>query len=314
MSNITKQWVDHYRPTTVKDMILPDRIKIKLLDSIKDGIPNYLFYGVQGSGKTATAIALCHDINCSYIKINASEEGGIDTLRTKVRQFASTAAIDGKPKIIIMDEMDGSSQQFQRGMRGFMNEFNNVRFIFTANYHNKIIPALHSRTKMFDFSVSTEERKTLMVEMAKRLVHMLKDNNIDYNVEDIKSVVRTYYPDNRRIIMETQGSISAGKFVWDGGNGITDNTVLRSLMIALHDKDFVKCREWSIDNIDMGIENIINALYEYMDEFVEPASKPPYIEIVADYDYKAGFSSNKVVWLLALCFQIMKSVKFNKTV
>lgn len=312
MAQITKQWVDAYSPKTVADMIIPERIKQKLLDGIEDGIPNYLFYGVQGSGKTATAIALCNDLQCTYLKINASEEGTIDTLRMKIRQFASTVSLDGKPKIIIMDEMDGSSQAFQKGLRGFMNEFINVRFILTANYVSKIIPALHSRCKAFEFNILGEERKLLIGNMARRLVTILKENNIEYNVDDIKSIVSMFYPDNRKIIMETQGSVAGGKLVWEGGKGVTNNTALRVFMVNIKNKDFGQCRQWVIENSDMSKSSLIEAMYEFMDEFVVPQSTPAYVATLADWDYKGAFSTNNIIWMLALARDLMKNTQFNQ--
>lgn len=311
---VTKQWVDFYSPKTVFEMIIPDRIKNKLLDGIEEGIPNYLFFGVQGSGKTATAVALCHDLGCSFIKINASEEGTIDTLRVKIRQFASTVALDGKNKIVIMDEMDGSSAAFQRGLRGFINEFTNVRFILTANYSTKIIPALHSRCKAFDFNVVGDERKSLIGLMARRLVDILKSNEITYDVADIKSIVSTFYPDNRKIIMEAQGSVANNKLVWEGGKGVADNTAMRKLMLAIKNKDFASCRQWSVENADISRDALISGMYEYMDEFVVPQSTPAYVGVLADWDYKSAFNTHTVVLILAMSRDMMKNIQFNTVV
>ena len=311
-NKLSSLWFDEFSPSTVKDVIIPARIKEPLLEAInKKVIPNYMFFGIQGSGKTSTAIALCKDMGYTYLIINASEEGGIDTLRTKLRAYASSISTNGKPKVLIMDEMDGSTGAFQDALRGFMNVFNNVRFIFTANHESKIIPALHSRLKMFNFDVTQEERGKLIGDIARRLVFMLKSHNVTYGIEDVKSVVRTYYPDNRRIIMETQGSVSDGVFAWTGGNGITDNTAVQALARALQTNNFTACCEWSASNADASPTVIINGLFAIMDDVVGTTHHAQYILILNNFSTSASVLCNLSVWVLALCAELLKSIRFK---
>ena len=141
-------WVEAYRPRTIDDCILPDNQKQIFKEMLKKNeLQNMLFCGTSGVGKTTVAKALCEELETDYMMINASEESGIDVLRTKIKQFASTVSFSGKTKVVILDEADSlNPNSTQPALRAFIEEFsNNCRFIFTCNYKNRIIPPLHSR-------------------------------------------------------------------------------------------------------------------------------------------------------------------------
>ena len=149
-------WVEKYRPRKISDCILPDKLKNTFQEFVdQDNIPNMLLSGTAGTGKTTIARALCEELGCDYIIINGSEESGIDVLRTKIKDFASTVSLAGKVKVVILDEADYlNPNSTQPALRGFIEEFSkNCRFIFTCNYKNRIIPPLHSRTTVIDFKL-----------------------------------------------------------------------------------------------------------------------------------------------------------------
>ena len=150
-------WVEKYRPRLIQDCVLPDSVKKQFQQFIAKGeIPNLLLSGTAGTGKTTIARALCNELECDYIIINGSDEGRqIDTLRTKIRSFASAVSFEGKTKVVILDEADYMNREsVQPALRAFIETFSeNCRFIFTCNYKNRIIPPLHSRTTVIDFNI-----------------------------------------------------------------------------------------------------------------------------------------------------------------
>ena len=148
-------WVEKYRPQKIKDIILPDNLKKTFLQIVEGGeLPNMLLTGTAGLGKTTVARALCNELGCDFILINGSEEGNIDTLRNKIKQFASTVSLQGGYKVVILDEADYlNPQSTQPALRGFIEEFsNNCRFILTCNFKNRIIQPLHSRCGVYAVS------------------------------------------------------------------------------------------------------------------------------------------------------------------
>jgi DNA polymerase III delta prime subunit len=154
-------WVEKYRPQTISDCILPNTLKTTFQKIVDGGeLPNMLFSGTAGLGKTTVAKALCNELNLDWILINASESGNIDTLRTKIKQFASTVSLQGGYKVVILDEADYlNAQSTQPALRGFIEEFsNNCRFILTCNFKNRIIEPLHSRCGVYEFNTTKKDK------------------------------------------------------------------------------------------------------------------------------------------------------------
>ena len=209
-------WVEKYRPKTIEDCVLPADIKQTFFDS-KDEIPNMILTGTAGTGKTTIAKALCEMHNCDYILINGSEESGIDVLRTKIKNFASTVSLGGGNKVVILDEADYlNAQSTQPALRGFIEEFHkNCRFIFTCNFKNRLIAPLHSRCTVIDFKIPPSERPRLASVFMARLMSILDDEGVKYNTEVLQELVMKFFPDFRRTINELQrysisGSIDVG--------------------------------------------------------------------------------------------------------
>lgn len=204
-------WVEKYRPTKLTDMVLSDTLRSFIEECRGKGeIPNMLLVGNAGTGKTTLAKVIVSEIlDAQYLYINASEKNGIDEVRTSILTFAQTKSIDGKIKVIFLDEFDNFTDAGQRALRNVMEEYaGNTRFILTGNYLHRIIQPIQSRCQVFtDFTPPIRE-------YAKRVVHILQTENISFDgdqVERLKEVIRYNYPDLRRIINYIQRNIIDGK-------------------------------------------------------------------------------------------------------
>src|SRR6056300_235413 len=176
MENKEFLWTERYRPKTLNDYILPEEQLSVFRQFVEAGeIPNMLLCGTAGTGKTTIARALCNELGCDYIVINGSEESGIDVLRTKIKQFASTVSFEGKPKVVILDEADYlNPNSTQPALRAFIEEFSqNCRFIFTCNFKNRIIAPLHSRTTVVDFKLENGQKQKMAAKFLKRMAGIL---------------------------------------------------------------------------------------------------------------------------------------------
>jgi DNA polymerase III delta prime subunit len=304
-------WVEKYRPHRIDDCILPSEMKETFKQFVAKGeIANMLLCGGAGMGKTTIARALCEELGCDYIVINASMERNIDTLRNEIKGFASTVSFVGKTKVIILDEADYlNPNSTQPALRGFIEEFSkNCRFIFTCNYKNKIIPALHSRTTVIEFKIARDDKQKTASQFFNRVINILANENITFDKAVVAKLIERHFPDYRRILNELQrysvsGSIDEGILV----NLADVNT--KELIDALRSKDWKKMRQWVVNNIDNDPATIYRKLYDQLVDQVETV--PQLILLLADYQYKAAFVADAEVNLVACLTEIMAAVKFK---
>ena len=306
-------WVEKYRPKTIDDCVLPAHIKTTFKQIVDGGeLHNMLLTGTAGLGKTTVAKALCNELNLDYLLINGSEESGIDTLRNKIKQFASSISLQGGYKVVILDEADYlNPQSTQPALRGFIEEFsNNCRFILTCNFKNRIIEPLHSRCSVVEFNIPKRESERLCSVMMSRLMLILHDEGIKYDNGVLAELIMKYMPDWRRVINELQRYSTSG--VIDSGILVSLNDVsVNELMSSLKIKDFKKMRQWVANNIDSDPASLFRKLYDNMNEYVVPESIPQMVLILADYQYKNSFVSDHELNLVACCTEIMAGVKFK---
>jgi DNA polymerase III delta prime subunit len=306
-------WVEKYRPKRISDVILPDALKntfIKIVENKE--IPNMLFTGGAGLGKTTVAKALCNELQLDYILVNGSEEGNIDTLRNKIKQFASTVSLQGGYKVVILDEADYlNAQSTQPALRGFIEEFsNNCRFILTCNFKNRIIEPLHSRCSLYEFNVTKKQLAELAARFMERVETILTNENVAYDKKIIAELIMKYCPDWRRVLNELQRYSISGSI----DSGILDNvsdTNYNNLFLFLKEKEFKKMRQWVVNNIDVDFSVIIRNVYDKMEQAVDSSSIPQLVLILADYQYKNAFVADHELNTVACLTEIMANVKFK---
>jgi len=306
-------WVEKYRPKTIDDCVLPAHIKTTFKQIVNGGeLHNMLLTGTAGLGKTTVAKALCNELDLDYLLINGSEESGIDTLRNKIKQFASSVSLQGGYKVVILDEADYlNPQSTQPALRGFIEEFSgNCRFILTCNFRNRIIEPLHSRCSVVEFNIPKKESERLCSVMMARLMLILDDEGIKYETKVLAELIMKYMPDWRRVINELQRYSTSG--VIDSGILVSLSDIsVNELMSSLKIKDFKKMRQWVADNIDSDPASLFRKLYDNMNEYVVPESIPQMVLILADYQYKNSFVSDHELNLVACCTELMAGVKFK---
>jgi DNA polymerase III delta prime subunit len=304
-------WVEKYRPRTLADCILPaDQKKIFQEMLSKGEIQNMLLCGGAGMGKTTIARALCEELQTDYIIINGSEESGIDVLRTKIKQFASTVSFSGKPKVVILDEADYlNPNSTQPALRAFMEEFSsNCRFIFTCNFKNRIIPPLHSRTAVVEFKLPKSEKPRIAAAFFKRVLEILKHENVKADDKVIAKVIEKHFPDYRRILNELQRYSSSGNI--DEGILVNMGEInMQELTSALKDKDWKKMRTWVVNNIDNDPQTLFRKFYDTLSDSV--VQVPQLVLLLADYQYKSAFCADQEINLVACLTEIMASVEFK---
>lgn len=306
-------WVEKYRPQTIDQCILPDNIKETFKAVVNGGeLHNMLLTGTAGLGKTTVAKALCNELDLDYLLINGSEESGIDTLRNKIKQFASSVSLQGGYKVVILDEADYlNPQSTQPALRGFIEEFSaNCRFILTCNFKNRIIDPLHSRCSVIEFNISKKESAKLCGSFLKRCKNILAEEGVTYDEKILAELIMKYMPDWRRVLNElqrygTSGNIDSGILV-----SLSDVSI-NELMNALKLKDFKKMRQWVSNNIDSDPAQLFRKLYDNMNDYVSPQSIPQLVLILADYQYKNSFVADHELNMVACCTEIMAGVQFK---
>jgi DNA polymerase III delta prime subunit len=304
-------WTEKYRPKTIEDCILPERLKLPFQEYVNQrNIPNLLLAGGAGVGKTTVAKALCNEVGCDYIVINGSDESGIDTFRTKIKNYASSMSLTGGRKVIIIDEADYlNPNSTQPALRNAIEEFaSNCSFIFTCNYKNRIIEPLHSRCAVIEFSLKNGEKAKMASAFFKRIQSVLQSESVDYDDKVIAELIKKHFPDFRRIINELQrysqfGKIDTGVLAQIGDISISE------IVKFIRDKDFGSIRKWVATN-DVDSNTLYRKLYDSMYDLMKPQSIPQAVLILADYQYKAAFVADQEINTVACLTEIMVNCEF----
>jgi len=306
-------WVEKYRPTTIEDAILPSELKKTFQKFVQNGeSPNLLLSGSAGCGKTTVAKAMLEQLGCTYMMINGSEESGIDVLRNKIKNFASTVSLEGGRKYVILDEADYlNPQSTQPALRGFIEEFSkNCGFILTCNFRNRIIEPLHSRCSTVEFRIPAEEKPQLAMDFMKRCGNILDSENVKYNKKVVASLIQKFFPDWRRVLNELQrysasGEIDAGILV-----NLSEDSV-KELLSFLKNKEFTNVRRWIVNNLDNDPSRIYRRIYDSLYDNLDNRTIPNAVLVLADYSYKSAFVADQEINLLACMTELMQNCEFK---
>tara|TARA_R110002051_G_scaffold70666_2_gene127144 strand:+ start:189 stop:1121 length:933 start_codon:yes stop_codon:yes gene_type:complete len=305
-------FVEKYRPQIIEDCILPKSLKNTFQSIVDKGeLVNMMFTGSAGVGKTTVARALCNELDLDYMMINGSEDGNIDTLRGKIKQFASTVSLQGGQKVVILDEADYlNPQSTQPALRGFIEEFSsNCRFILTCNFKNRIIDPLHSRCSVYEFDYGVQNA-SIAADFMKRLQWILDCEGIIYDNQVLSELIMKYIPDWRRVLNECQRYGMSGHI--DTGILVTlSETSVKGLMEDLKAKNFKSMRKWVTDNMDVESTKLFRMVYDNMVTYVTPNSIPQLVLILADYSYKDSFVADHELNVVACMTEIMSQIKFK---
>ena len=309
-------WVEKYRPKKIRDCILPEDTKKTFTEFLKQKeIPNLLLSGTAGTGKTTVARALCEELGTDYIIINGSDEGRqIDTLRHKIKNFASTVSLTEQSahKVVIVDEADYmNADSVQPALRNFIETFHsNCRFIFTCNYKSKILPALHSRCTVIDFAIKNGQKVKTAQALLKRLGKILEQEEVKYDNKVLAELIQKHYPDFRRTINELQRYSVRGEI--DSGILFSlSEANTKELIKILKEKRFNDMRKWVINNLDKEPSSLFSTIYNLLYSNLEGNSVPQAVLIIAGYQYKSAFVADQEINMVACLTEIMANCKFK---
>ena len=299
-------WVEKYRPDTLEGYVGNEHIleKVKIYIENED-VPHLLLYGVAGTGKTTLAKIITSQIDCDVLYINASDERGIDTLRDKIRSYASSMGFR-KWKIVVLDEADYITPTAQAALRNLMETFSkSTRFILTCNYVERIIDPIQSRCQTF--AITPPSKK----EVAKRLFDILNEESVEFQKDDLAILVNSGYPDIRRVLNAAQRQVINGKLIIDSTSNIQANyadNVVEELMKSSDPKTkFTTIRQIIADSKVRDFSPLYRTLYDRVDEYAGNKVGQTILNI-ADGQYKDSMVVDKEINVMAMMLNIITSI------
>lgn len=306
-------WVEKYRPHTIADTILPKDLKAAFSSMVKAGnIQNMTLAGGPGVGKTTVAKALCDELDCDYIVINASKDRNIDTLRNEIEVFASSVSFKGGRKYVILDEADHlNPTSTQPALRNFIEEYShNCGFILTVNYPSKLIPALISRCPIIDFAIRKSEMPALAMAFFKRMKTVLESENVEYDQATLAKVIEKWFPDWRRTIGELQKYAAINGKIDTGILVNLESIALDELIGFMKKKEYSNVRKWVAENSDTI--GIYRKFYDTAVDVFDKRFIPAAVLILAKYQYQAAFAVDPEINLAACLAEIMIDAQWRE--
>lgn len=306
-------FVEKYRPKTIRECILPERMKSTFQEFVdKKEIPNLILAGGSGVGKTTVAKAMCEEVGCDYIMINGSDESGIDTLRVKIKGFASSVSLLGGRKVIIIDEADFLNQSStQPAFRGVIEEFaSNCSFIFTCNFKNRIIQPIHSRCSVIDFKLQNADKAKMAILLLKRIKEILSLERIEYDEKVLVELITKYFPDYRRILNELQRYSVSGK-IDIGILAQVSDLKLSELIPHFKEKDFKEVRKWVAINSDNDTAALYREIYDRLYDLLKPEYIPMTVVLLGKYQYQSAFVVDQEINTMAFLTELMVEAEFK---
>ncbi len=310
-----KLWEQRYRPQSINECVLPERVRDYFNAMIKEGeIPNMLLASSSpGTGKTTVARAVLADLNYEVLFVNASAKGsrGVDFFSHELPAFCSTVSFTNKPKAVILDEADSMTDDAQKALRGLIEQYSkNVRFVLTCNYPQKIISPIRSRLQNFEFVYDKSEQLSCIKQMIVRAMNICKSENISVtSVAVLKELVKRNYPDNRSTVVALQNY--ARKGVIDEGilSEITANDDISEMIAALKTKDFKTVRGL-IPKYSGDVAGFLHSLYKVAYTSLDGNSIPVFIQIVGEANNNVVTCVDTEILLAYALVQIMLECQF----
>ena len=299
-------WVESFRPDTLEGYIGNEHIIEKVKVFIANGdVPHLLFYGTAGTGKTTLAKIIAGSVDADVMYINASDENSVDAVRDKIKRYASTVGFR-RWKIIILDEADYLTPNAQAALRNLMETYSKTtRFILTCNYVEKIIDPIQSRCQTFAI---TPPSKT---DVAKRLVQVLEQNEVSYDIKDVAAIINSSYPDIRRAINAAQASVVGGVLQLDRASAIQANYMTEILAVLQDSKDkksaFAKIRQIIADSKVRDFTPLYTFLFDALDDFAT-GHIGPCILIIAEAQYKDASVVDKEINIMAMFVNLLGEI------
>lgn len=306
-------WVEKYRPQKIADAILPKAIKSTLQGYAKEGlVPNSIFNGGPGVGKTTAAHALFTEMKADYYFINGSLNGGIDTLRTDIADFASSVSFTGRRKYVVLDEADYlNPSSTQPALRGVIEEFSkNCGFVLTSNFATRLIPPIHSRCPVLEFAIPIKEREALANQFMLRVRHILKLEGVTASDEVLAEIILKFFPDWRKILNVLQNSVIDKTIDIEALTSVSDEEI-RRLYGLLKGANFPKVREWAAQFGTDHPKDLFRSLYAMAADYLTPSGQAEFIITINTYEYQAAFVANQEINLMAALVKIMTEVEFK---
>lgn len=309
-------WVEQWAPETVEDLILSKDVKEFFLKVVEHGQlnQNLILQGSQGCGKTQTIKTLCKITKQDVLFLNGSSEGRyLDTIRNQVINFGTTVSMfNDKKKVVFFDEFDGSTNDVMLCLRGVIEQLhNNVCFIFTCNNLNKIIEPIQSRCVVLKYTpIPKGEKPQLMSDTFKRVTHILDQEKIQYDKKVILELIKTHFPDTRRLLNTLQ-RYSVGGVIDTGVLASFSDVSVNELIKNLKNKDFSEVRKWVISNLDNDVNLIMRKIYDAAYEHLDGPGIAAAVLIIAKYQYQSSFVADQEINLLACLTEIMCDCTFR---
>ena len=316
MSLVSKQYDDFvwelkYRPTTLDDIILPDGL-VNQFNSLKlsGKLPNMLFSGTAGTGKTTTALVLADDMDLSAMYINMALETSVEVIRSRLMSFASTVSLEGKQKLFIGDEFDRLSPTAMDSLKGVIEKMSsNCKFLFTSNHKGKIIEPILSRLQEVDFVFNKQDMAAMKKKAWIAACKVCVKEEVEFEKKAIAEVIKQLFPDMRKIMNHLQMLSLRGKISMDAVEACI-STDIEGFFKTLRDNDWTGTRQFIVD-LPIYLNDFYSVIYNNLERYVAPENVSEAIVMIAKYQYEAAFAADKQVPLAACAIEMM-NLEFKK--